>query len=52
VQLLATNDRIIKLWRLDNKVRKKTNKAQVVDNSIVLPVHNVVSSGFEGVERK
>lgn len=29
VQLLSTNDRIIKLWRVDNKQRKETQKTQI-----------------------
>lgn len=37
VQLLSTNDRIIKLWRVDNKQRKETQKTQIQDGQIVFP---------------
>lgn len=61
MQLLSTNDRIIKLWNLDYKVRKQavTNCEIVTEEDdedevpiLLLPETEVVSEGYEGVMRK
>jgi len=64
MQLLSTNDRIIKLWKLDYKVRRQPiNNCDIIETSefrddgeqelaLLLPENEIVSEGFEGVERK
>ena len=36
-QLLTTNDRIIKLWKLENKQNREYTKCQVNGNSVIFP---------------
>lgn len=52
LQLLSTNDRIIKLWKLENRMQREQGVAQIKGNQIMLPQSTVLSSGYEGVERK
>jgi serine/threonine-protein phosphatase 2A regulatory subunit B len=64
MQLLSTNDRIIKLWKLDYKVRRQSiNNCDIIETSefrddgetelaLLLPENEITSEGFEGVERK
>jgi serine/threonine-protein phosphatase 2A regulatory subunit B len=52
VQLLSTNDRIIKLWRLKNKQRKEIQRAKVEKGNLVLPKNKLISQGYEGDERR
>lgn len=52
LQLLSTNDRIIKLWKLENRSHRQYTNAQVSGNKILFPQSEVLSSGYEGVERK
>jgi hypothetical protein len=57
---LSTNDRIIKLWNIDYKVKKQpvTNCEIVEDEEeeeepmLMLPETEIVSEGFEGVMRR
>lgn len=52
-QLLSTNDRIIKLWKLQERVQKQYSNCTVNgNNDIVFPQAQVVSSGYEGILRK
>jgi len=37
---------------MENKQHKETTQTQVVDGEIVFPKTNVVSQGYEGIERK
>ena len=52
VQLLSTNDRIIKLWKLKNRTQKSYNKCGLEAGQILFPKSQVISSGYEGVERR
>ena len=52
VQLLSTNDRIIKLWKLKNRTQKNYNKCGLEGGQILFPKSQVISSGYEGVERR
>ena len=50
--MLTTNDRIIKLWRVEYKVHRQNSRCQVKNGILTLPKTNVVSEGYEGVEKK
>ena len=52
VQLLSTNDRIIKLWKLENRVSRQYSKCGLQNGQISFPQSQVLNSGYEGVERK
>ena len=52
VQLLSTNDRIIKLWKLENRVHREYSNTVVKGNTVMFPKATVLSSGYEGLERK
>lgn len=52
LQLLSTNDRIIKLWKLENRSQRESKVTQIKGNQILLPHAQVYSSGYEGMERK
>lgn len=50
--MLSTNDRIIKLWKLENRSSRQYTNASVNGNDIIFPKSEVISSGYEGVQRK
>ncbi len=63
LQFLSTNDRIIKLWNVEYRVRREPiTTCEVAEDTgdfggqceqvILLPETEVVSEGFEGIERK
>jgi len=53
LQLLSTNDRIIKLWKLENREQRTYTNCSVSGNGeIMFPKSQVLSSGYEGMERK
>lgn len=53
LQMLTTNDRIIKLWRVQYKVHRESTQQCSVKNGILsMPKTQVVGEGFEGVEKK
>ena len=52
VQLLSTNDRIIKLWKLENRSDRQYSSASVQGGKIMFPKAETIGAGIEGVERK
>jgi len=52
LQMLSTNDRIIKLWKLQNRVSRQYSSAAIENGKIMFPRAEVLSSGYEGMERK
>jgi hypothetical protein len=65
MQLLSTNDRIIKLWKLEYKIRRTPiNNCDIIETTefsedgetpeivLLLPEHEIISEAFEGHERK
>ena len=52
VQLLSTNDRIIKLWKLENRATRQYTKTQMNGETIQFPQAQIQNQGYEGVERK
>jgi serine/threonine-protein phosphatase 2A regulatory subunit B len=53
LQMLSTNDRIIKLWKFDYKVHKEFSKCSIgPGGELVLPKNTSVEEGYEPVERK
>jgi serine/threonine-protein phosphatase 2A regulatory subunit B len=51
LQLLSTNDRVIKLWKLDKRTHRETSKTQIVNGQIQMPQSRVTSSLNEGKTR-
>ena len=52
LQLLTTNDRIIKLWKVEYKVHKQISRCQVKNGVLTLPKPNIMSEGYDGVEKR
>lgn len=62
LQFLSTNDRIIKLWNVEYRVRREpVTTCEVAEDAdfggqceqiILLPETEIVSEGFEGIEKK
>ncbi len=54
LQLLSTNDRVIKLWKIQYKVHKENLSATSMGGAgqLTLPRSKVVAEGWEGSERK
>ena len=52
VQLLSTNDRIIKLWKLENRKSRQYSKCTMQGDKIMFPKSQILSQGYEGVERR
>lgn len=52
VQLLSTNDRVIKLWKMENRTHTESSKTSLDNGNIVMPKTKVVSQGCEGKCRK
>jgi len=52
LQMLTTNDRIIKLWRIDRKLVRQSTRCQMKNGLLTLPRTQVVGENFEGSERK
>ena len=51
IQLLSTNDRIIKLWSLKHTRSQEFSKCQVVGNQIMFPQKQMQTNNYEGVEK-
>lgn len=52
VKLLSTNERIIKLWQMEDRKHRQYTNAEVKGNSVQFPTSTVVSQGYEGVDKK
>ena len=52
VQLLSTNDRIIKLWKLENRSNRQYTNCGIQGGQILFPTSQTLSAANEGVERK
>lgn len=50
--MLTTNDRIIKLWKIEYKVHKQNTRCQYKNGVLTLPKAQVVGEGYEGVEKR
>ena len=53
LQMLTTNDRIIKLWKFEYKTHKQSSRCSIApDGQIVFPTSQVVDEGYESIEKK
>ncbi len=52
LMFLSTNDRVIKLWKVEYKVQRETTKCGINGSHLTLPHSEVVSEGWEGVEKR
>ena len=53
LQLLSTNDRIIKLWKMEHKTHRKVSRCNVNDvGHLEMPKTEAVQEVYEGVEKK
>jgi hypothetical protein len=49
--MLTTNDRVIKLWKMEYRVQRQTSKCSTKNGRLALPQSEVVGEGYEGVEK-
>ena len=52
LQILSTNDRIIKLWKMENRKKRDTTKCYYENGVLQLPQSQVTSQQYEGVLRR
>ena len=50
--MLSTTDRVIKLWKLEKRDKKQTSNCRINGNEIIFPKSEILSSAYEGIERK
>ena len=50
--LLSTNDRVIKLWKIEHRVHRQVTKCEMKNGQLTLPKTEAMQEGFEGVEKK
>lgn len=50
--LLSTNDRVIKLWKIEHRVHRSVSKCEVKGGHLALPQTENTQEGYEGAERK
>jgi len=51
VSFLSTNDRVIKLWKVDYRVQKETSRAHFLGDNLFLPKSNVIGEGYFAKEK-
>jgi serine/threonine-protein phosphatase 2A regulatory subunit B len=49
--MLTTNDRVIKLWKMEYRIQRHTTKCSTNNGKLTMPSSEVVGEGQEGVEK-